>query len=283
MPYLCPECENPEPMGSEDGLVTHLARTHDFSRIEARKLVKATDVSVPVEDDPTDPRNHDFRDDLTEEEPDLLEHLVDLSHHLGRPPDSHDIRTNSGPDPEEYIDAFGSILGSQIQAGLHPIDPQEYNHTAEGNKKYSEWDLMTEIWRLYEMTGKVSIRTMKHGGNISTQTYQYRYGSWSAALERAGLSGPNPSIEASSDVTTKHYGNSQFQELRQKALERDNHECQRCGISAEEHRQDVGIGLSVHHIQDVDEFETPEDADTLDNLETLCSSCHGKEHPFSKQ
>lgn len=58
--------------------------------------------------------------------------------------------------------------------------------------------------------------------------------------------------------------------VREDVLERDNYECRFCHISEEEHRSKYDRGLSAHHI-------TPRregGADTLENLITVCQSCH---------
>ena len=63
--------------------------------------------------------------------------------------------------------------------------------------------------------------------------------------------------------------------VRKRALERDDHECVLCGTTAEE----LGRNPDVHHIVPVRAFvETPvlteRDAHTLDNVVSLCPSCH---------
>ncbi|PSQ56992.1 HNH endonuclease [Halobacteriales archaeon SW_7_71_33] len=59
---------------------------------------------------------------------------------------------------------------------------------------------------------------------------------------------------------------------RMEAVERDDHECQRCGKTEDE----IGRNPDVHHITPVREFEDPRQAHSLDNLVTLCRSCHAK-------
>lgn len=62
--------------------------------------------------------------------------------------------------------------------------------------------------------------------------------------------------------------------LRERALEDNDYCCQGCGRHDDDHREEHGVGLHVHHIRPVTSFETPEDADTVDNLVPLCRDCH---------
>ncbi len=58
--------------------------------------------------------------------------------------------------------------------------------------------------------------------------------------------------------------------IRSQALERDDYECQHCGVDDEE----LGRNPDVHHLQPVWSFEHVEDAHTMDNVIALCRSCH---------
>lgn len=80
------------------------------------------------------------------------------------------------------------------------------------------------------------------------------------------------------------YGDG-WRRQRRKALERADYQCERCGITDDEHREKyveptrgVGFGLDVHHGVSVRLFkrwDLPiEDANRLSNLEVLCQSCH---------
>lgn len=62
--------------------------------------------------------------------------------------------------------------------------------------------------------------------------------------------------------------------LREKTLEEYAYECQGCGRHDDGHRAEHGVGLHVHHIQPVRQFDEPSDADTVDNLIPLCRDCH---------
>lgn len=69
-----------------------------------------------------------------------------------------------------------------------------------------------------------------------------------------------------------------WNEQRQKALERDGHECVQCGISNEEHKVRFGRELDVHHRVPVRQFakwDCPSrDAHALRNLVTYCRTHH---------
>lgn len=62
---------------------------------------------------------------------------------------------------------------------------------------------------------------------------------------------------------------------RRQALLRDHARCQNCGMSDNEHHDEFGRQLDVHHIEPVRTFDDPSDAHELDNIVTLCRRCHG--------
>jgi len=62
-----------------------------------------------------------------------------------------------------------------------------------------------------------------------------------------------------------YYATNEWKELRDLAVSRDGHKCQRCGSSKR---------LTAHHKIP----RTESGADALDNLKTVCDACHIKEH-----
>ncbi len=81
----------------------------------------------------------------------------------------------------------------------------------------------------------------------------------------------------------RFYRSSDWQQLRQHALERDNWECQECKRNGYVHvdskkveGQRKSIELNVHHKYEIEHY--PKLALMLDNLETLCIECHNKVH-----
>jgi 5-methylcytosine-specific restriction endonuclease McrA len=73
-----------------------------------------------------------------------------------------------------------------------------------------------------------------------------------------------------------------WQEKRAKRVERDGHQCVVCKMSNEEHKEEYGRALNVHHIQPLSSFREEDErvdydrANRLENLITLCCKCHGR-------
>lgn len=63
------------------------------------------------------------------------------------------------------------------------------------------------------------------------------------------------------------YRGQGWKQLRLKVVERDKETCQQC-------LKVVGKSIHVHHIKPFREFESANAANTLDNLISLCCSCH---------
>lgn len=64
---------------------------------------------------------------------------------------------------------------------------------------------------------------------------------------------------------------------RETAIQRDGEKCVMCGMSRDEHRAKWGSDITVDHIDGTGK-NTPKHLknNSLDNLQTLCLSCHGK-------
>ncbi|OZB29778.1 MAG: hypothetical protein B7X51_11160 [Pseudomonas sp. 34-62-33] len=66
---------------------------------------------------------------------------------------------------------------------------------------------------------------------------------------------------------------------REKAIRRDGEACVHCGMTREDHRKLYASDLNVDHIVPYHNFSSFKKANALDNLQTLCKSCHMKEEP----
>ncbi len=68
----------------------------------------------------------------------------------------------------------------------------------------------------------------------------------------------------------KTYYGKDWRPLQRATRKRDQYTCQRCG----QHQKDIGQQLDVHHIIPISSFIIPNDANTLENVISLCHSCH---------
>lgn len=78
------------------------------------------------------------------------------------------------------------------------------------------------------------------------------------------------------EKTIKSMHNKRFGGLREAVLERDNYCCQHCGMTDEEHREKWDCQVSLHHIDGQGSHSETKNH-TMENLLTLCKSCHSIE------
>lgn len=81
------------------------------------------------------------------------------------------------------------------------------------------------------------------------------------------------------DKTNAEIYGKDWDKVREKALQRDSYQCQTCGLTNKEHKEDDSLwppngGLHVHHIEKIRPYDNPEDGNKMDNLLTQCAECH---------
>ena len=85
---------------------------------------------------------------------------------------------------------------------------------------------------------------------------------------------PSPTTDTPPFLRRDGYYGPDWSEVRVEAIERDRERCTRGGLSREEHRQQVGQDLHVHHVTPLREIGDYRRANELENLRTLCWRCH---------
>lgn len=102
------------------------------------------------------------------------------------------------------------------------------------------------------------------------------YGSWCSENR---VKDDHPRWKGGGDL---YYGPN-WQRQRRRRLEKDGHQCQRCGMTNDECKDELGRDLDVHHITPVRDFHNDaeggsdwEIVNSIDNLVTLCIRCHRK-------
>ena len=77
------------------------------------------------------------------------------------------------------------------------------------------------------------------------------------------------------EQTRETWNRVMFSGKKNEVLERDNWECQKCGMSQEQSILLFGRVLSIHHIDDKGVNASPgEKNNDIDNLITMCMRCH---------
>ncbi len=201
---------------------------------------------------------------------DLLSEIDRLAEKLGRTPTIEALRKYGKYTHPTYRRAFGGWNEALREAGyepnkLHQIDEEQ---------------IIAEIQRLKDVLERTpSVTDMDEFGNISATTAIQRFGSWDDAVSSAGLepnsqpSGENHPLWKDGERTRRQYGPDWYQ-TREEIVERDGYRCATCGIEREEHQQEYGMDLHVHHRKPAKEFDERGDGDFEENLITLCASCH---------
>ena len=205
--------------------------------------------------------NH--RNDITNAK--LIAELRRLADEIGHAPREDDMREQGAFSVRPYITAFGSWTAAWEAAGLEHRE----NYPAGASRE----ELTEAIRSLADELGYVPSREdMIREGAFSRTPFEYVFGSWSAALEAAGF---RPYRIEDTDSEYIYYG-SDWPAQREEALERDDWQCQRCGLTNAEHLTTYGSNLHVHHIRKFVTFEDAEEANRLENLLTVCRPCHAK-------
>lgn len=90
-------------------------------------------------------------------------------------------------------------------------------------------------------------------------------------LWRTFVRGVYKTADLDSPYSAQEYGTN-WSKQRRRCLDRDDHACRVC----ETPQSDLDRELSVHHITPRSTFDgTPREMNALDNLVSLCPSCHG--------
>lgn len=212
------------------------------------------------------------RINISDEE--LLEGIKKLAEELGRPPTSPEMESMGRFSMIVYPRRFGSWNKALEMAGY------EIHLPRKAHDKSNE-ELLEEIRRLRDdLDRRPTITDMDERGAYSSKVYRSRFDSWNNAIEEAGLEPRQFPFEGEDNPQWKgglvtEYG-SNWQAQREERLKMDDFECKICGLSNSEHVEQFGMGLHVHHITPIREFDEPVQANDLSNLITLCLPCHNE-------
>jgi hypothetical protein len=197
----------------------------------------------------------------------LIFELNRLAEELGHVPRRDEMRDQGKWSGALYQKRFGSWNDALRAAGFKPGErwriPRE--------------ELLTELRAVAEELDHPPTTTeMNEHGKFTIQPYQRVFGTWRTALQAAD----SDYLEnyRQSETETIPFG-SNWPQIREEIIARDNESCLRCGMDRETHRDRFERDLPVHHriprrrfYNDPD--RSVDDADVPSNLLTLCIPCH---------
>jgi 5-methylcytosine-specific restriction endonuclease McrA len=217
------------------------------------------------------------QDDVSSEQ--ILNEIERLATELGGPPTSTDMRDSGKHSVTAAQTHFGSWNDALRAAGFTP----------HSRIDIPTGDLLDELHRLTDELGKVpTADEMRAHGRFSHRPYFRQWNGWQTAVRAAGYepvgypTGQDNHLWKEEPVCEwREYGGN-WDEQRQKALERDGYTCQTpgCELSQETHREKFDVGLHVHHIRPLSMFGENESeldfeqANRLENLVTVCVEHH---------
>lgn len=151
----------------------------------------------------------------------------------------------------------------------------------KGPRTEESEELLEDIREVADELGRLPFRSeYNEMGEFSRQMAINRFGSWGQAVLEAGFEPNEPGAQPGEvhplwEGGTYNYYGPNWMKRKREIRARDG-ECMLCGVSQEEHIEEMGERLSVHHIVRFEEFEDYKVANRRENLIALCRSCHSQ-------
>jgi hypothetical protein len=206
----------------------------------------------------------------------LISELRRLAEELGHVPRNDEMQKQGNWSATVYQKRFGTWNNALRSAGFEPNE----------RWRIPRQELLAELRAVADKLGHppTTIEMNEHG-MFTVDPYQRVFGEWRTALQAA-----DPDYlekYRQSDSETIPFG-SNWPQIREEIIGRDNESCLRCGMGREMHRKRFGRDISVHHRIPRRRFyndpnRSVEDSNVPSNLLTLCLPCHRRLEKFPVQ
>lgn len=169
---------------------------------------------------------------------------------------------------------FGCSHGSvQYRLKKHGIPTRtNWDRTGKNNPKYNDTLSENQLRRLYldkQMSGmEIADKLDMRHQTVYNKLHEFGIPLRKAAHELRGDEHRHYNPERSDD--DRRLGREHWRRNREAAIQRDGGECLACDKTREESREEHNRDLMAHHIVPRQEGGS----DDIDNLATLCPSCH---------
>ncbi|MFD1515747.1 homing endonuclease associated repeat-containing protein [Halomarina rubra] len=191
----------------------------------------------------------------------FLAALRRLADELERTPRKKDMDLQGPHSSPTYQDRFGSWNDALERAGLEPNLVHDTARKVECDS--CSRSIVRQPYKLQENEHQFCSKEC--------------YGDWKAKnpgeLMLSSQTGKASPVWKGGYVSPEYGPN--WRAIRRGVLNRDEHVCQSCTMTEEEHVEEYGRSLNIHHIRPVKSFESPEQSHSMANLVTLCTPCHG--------
>lgn len=276
----CPTCD--KELDTERGLKVHHSRVHDESLIEDED---EGDVECPEcgemfadEGGMKTHYGHSHEGSLTED-PDYADvecptcgkaefetEMGMKTHHARVHDEVISLETNEcavcGDEFEAKPSAERKYCSHECRAnGDHYKEGEEHGNYVEYDEYTCEW-----CGETFEEKPSNKNRFCSRECNAEWQSEAFSTEDWHLSGKRGE---EHPKYE---DHHT-YYGTN-WPEKQAETLERDGHQCVVCGRDYDDHKEEHGFGLDVHHIDPIQNYDPPRKANYLENLVTLCRQHH---------
>jgi len=175
---------------------------------------------------------------------------------------------------EQYIERRRSIRDIAEECGVSKATPRHWLHKFDIKIRQGSEAIETQ-WEDNEERREKQAEFMrnlekphvKRGHHTQETKEKMSEGNSGESNGMFGVTGEENPAWKENTPSHRFYQRKRWKQARQKALERDGYECTKCGSKDD---------LLVHHIEPL-----PDGAEfDLENLSTLCISCHGSIHPL---
>jgi uncharacterized protein YjcR len=184
---------------------------------------------------------------------------------------SEQIASELGFDPvtvRRYLEKYDIDIRDRSEAlQIHTEREDELGDEEWLREKYiQEKKNMTEISEMLDVSlSTVKLWIERHGIEKRPVSEVNRLASSSGEAHHSWRGGQS-----------YNYGPGWNDRKKRLVRERDQYECQRCGISNNTHMENHGQQLHVHHIVPARYIDDPYERNAKSNLVTLCRTCHFK-------
>jgi 5-methylcytosine-specific restriction endonuclease McrA len=229
----------------------------------------------------------------------LIYRLNDVAEELGCAP-TYSEMAERGPHPETFARHFGTWRNAITKAGYEPNDKKSIEvecancdevflrapSSIREGRQYCSRDCV-KVGHSKYLTGednplwsRIEVKCNYCGQTLYRQPNHVKKvkNSYCDAQCRGQYVAENCTGEDNwnwEGGEVDYYGKNWLRKRRE-ARERDDYCCQYCGMTDKEHLEERGTELQVHHIRPIRKFSTKTNANSLENLVTLCWKCHNK-------